>query len=91
LLGLLVEAGDGIPSVVCLLSAAPLPPPPPPPLLKSVIAMSSMLMRLLPPSSLRISNRIVPSRLTVNVAVENDPPVVDREVPTWVHVAPWSC
>src|SRR5690242_13884739 len=50
-----------------------------------------MLIRLAPPSSLRISNRIVPDRLTVNVAVENDPPVVERDVPTWVHVLPPFC
>src|SRR5262249_42650772 len=39
-------------------------------------------------SSLRISNRTVPAMLTVNVAVENEPAVVDREVPTWVNEAP---
>ena len=70
-------------------AATPPPPPPPPP--KSVIEMSSMLIRLLPPSSLRISKRTVPARLTVNVAVENELPVVDREVPTWVHVLPPFC
>jgi hypothetical protein len=67
--------------VVCTLSWAPGG-------LKSLIAMSSMSIRLAPPLSLRISNRIVPARLTVNVAVENAPPVVDRVVPTWAHVLP---
>src|SRR5512144_723629 len=89
----LVDAGAGIPIVVCLLSAAPVlpvpvPPPPPP---KSVMVMSSMLMRLDPPSSLRISNRMLPARLTVKLAVENAPPVVDRDVPTCVHVLRWFC
>jgi hypothetical protein len=85
LFGSLVDVGEGIPSVVWMLSSAPAP------LVKSVIAMSSMLIRLVPPSSLRISNRMVPARLTVNVAVANEPPVVIRDVPTWAHVAPWSC
>jgi hypothetical protein len=57
LFGSLVEVGDGIPSVVCLLSAAPEPPPPPRPW-RRVIDMSSKLIRLAPPSSLRISNRM---------------------------------
>src|SRR5215831_5358203 len=77
-----------MPSVVCTLSLAPLPPPPVPVPVKSVIEMSSMSIRLAVPSSLRIWNRIVPARLTVNLAVENEPPVVDREVPTWVHELP---
>src|ERR1051325_3774107 len=78
-----------MPSVGCRLSAAPLPPPPPPPpLVKAVMVMSARLVRLEPPSSLRISNRMVPATLTVNVAVENAPPVVDREVPTWVNELP---
>src|ERR1700755_3689428 len=91
-----------MPSVVCTPSAlpAPVPPPPPPlplplppppPVEKSVIEMSSMLIRLVPPSSLRTWNRIVPARLTVNVAVENEPGGGDRDVPTWVHDEPPFC
>src|SRR5262245_31384892 len=74
-----------MPIVVCLLRAAPLPPPP---LEKSPMLISSTSMRLRPPSSLRKSKRIVPRTWTVDVAVENEPPLVDRDEPTWVHVDP---
>src|ERR1041385_2497565 len=73
-----------MPSVVRRLSAAPLPPPPPPP----PLVKAGMVMGVEPPSSLRISNGRVPATLTVNVGVKNAPPVVDREVPTWVNELP---